>query len=618
MKRKSLTLLLVLSLIQIYAQEPVEKEINSKVVAATVFQNSAQVQRNKTVALEKGIQVLKFVNLSPFIDKKSIQVKGRGIEIQAVTFKKNHLIGTVKGSEQLYLEEKLTKNKNLTDIETIGLETTQEEIQFLKNNRSIKGNQTLTVTALKAASTFYGEEMNTLKKRELTLKNNLNKLKTEKKEISNQLNALTSKKRFASGEIFIKIKSNSNKKIEMKLTYNVSNVSWHPSYDVRVSDINSPLILVYKANLKQNSKVDWTNVKLRFSSANPSNSSKAGEIIPYFLDYGTRPPYYSASVDEVSGYVTDGNEPLVGVSVVVKGTTIGTSTDYDGKYSIKIPKSRGQLQFRYLGYKPVTKRINNSVLDIQLEEDENTLDEIVVTGYGSTRKKNTIVKALRGKVAGLNITKDRTIPTQQIINQTSFSFEIIAPYTIQSSNKDFMITMKTYESKADYTYYSIPRIEEKAFLLATIEGWEKFNLLEGEANVYFENTFIGSTLIDSRTTKKALSISLGMDKNISVNKFKSKDFTTKQFIGSKKEEFRAWDIDVKNNKEQDIKIVILDQIPISTREEIKVSLDENFRGILNKKNGEVKWNLSLDAKASKKIRLKYAVKYPKNKNLIID
>jgi hypothetical protein len=179
------------------------------------------------------------------------------------------------------------------------------------------------------------------------------------------LNALTSKKRCASGEIFIKIKSNSNKKIEMKLTYNVSNVSWHPSYDVRASDINSPLILVYKANLKQNSKVDCTNVKLRFSSANPSNSSKAGEIIPYFLDYGTRPPYYNASVDEVSGYVTDGNEPLVGVSVVVKGTTIGTSTDYDGKYSIKIPKNRGQLQFRYLGYKPVTKRINNSVLVVE-------------------------------------------------------------------------------------------------------------------------------------------------------------------------------------------------------------------------------------------------------------
>tara|TARA_B110000091_G_C13818400_1_gene479181 strand:+ start:2472 stop:4328 length:1857 start_codon:yes stop_codon:yes gene_type:complete len=618
MKRKALTLLITLSLFQVYAQEPIEKEINSKVAAATVFQNSAQVQRNKTVTLEKGIQILKFINLSPFIDKKSIQVKGSGIEIQAVNFKKNYLKGTLKSNEQLSLEDKLTKNKNRTDIETIGLETTQEEIQFLKNNRSIKGNQTLTVTALKAASIFYGNEMNALKKRELTLKNNLNKLRKEKKEITNQLNDLTSKKRYASGEIFIKVKSNSTKKIEMELAYNVSNVSWHPSYDVRVSDINSPLTLVYKANLKQNSKVDWINVKLRFSSANPSNSTKAGEIIPYFLDYGTSPPYYSASIDEVSGYVSDGNGPLPGVSVIVKGTTIGTSTDFDGKYSIKVPKNRGQLQFRYLGFKTATRRINKSVLNVELEEDENTLDEIVVTGYGSTRKKNKTEKALKGSVAGLSITKNRTIPTQQIINQTSFSFEIVAPYTIKSSNKDFMIAMKTYKSKADYTYYSIPRREEKAFLLASIKGWEKFNLLEGEANVYFENTFIGTSLIDTRTTKKALSISLGMDKNISINRVKSKDFTTKQFIGSKKEEFRAWDIEVKNNKEQNIKIVILDQVPISTREEIKISLDEDFRGTLNKKTGEVKWGFSLDSRTSKKIRLKYAVKYPKNKNLIID
>ncbi|MDA9339358.1 mucoidy inhibitor MuiA family protein [Polaribacter sp.] len=618
MKRKAITLLITLSIFQMHSQEPIEKEINSKVDAATVFQKSAQVQRNKTVTLEKGIQILKFVNLSPFIDKKSIQVKSTGIEIQAVNFKKNYLKGAIKSNEQLALENKLAKNKKLTDIETIDLETSQEEIQFLKNNRSIKGNQTLTVTALKAASIFYGGEMNTLKKRELTLKNNLKKLREEKKEISNQLNDLTSKKRYASGEIFIKVKSSSNKKIEMEVTYNVSNVSWHPSYDVRVSDINSPLTLVYKANLKQNSKVDWTNVKLQFSSANPSSSTKAGEIIPYFLDYGTRPPYYSASIDEVSGYVLDGNGPLPGVSVVVKGTTIGTSTDFDGKYSIKIPKKRGQLQFSYLGYKTEIKRINNPVLNVQLEEDENNLDEIVVTGYGSTRKKNKIDKALKGRVAGMSITKNTAIPTQQIINQTSFSFEVIAPYTIKSSNKDFMIAMKTYESKADYTYYSIPRIEEKAFLLAAIEDWEQFNLLEGEANVYFENTFIGTTLIDTRTTKKLLSISLGMDKNISINKVKSKDFTTKQFIGSKKEEFRAWDIEVKNNKAQNIKIVILDQIPISTREEIKVSLDEDFKGVLNKKNGEVKWTFSLDSKTSQKLRLKYAVKYPKNKSLIID
>ena len=615
-KKIALTLLVTLSVLQINSQNLKEQEITSTVNSATVFLNSAQVFREKSILLEKGIQLLKFVNLSPFIDKKSIQINGKGIEIQAVNFQKNYLKGGKKSAEQLSLENKLAKNKNSIDIETITLESIRGEMQFLENNRSIKGNQTLTVSSLKEASKFYGLQMKELKTKELKIKNILNKLQDEKKLISNQLSDLTSKKRYASGEIFIKVKSNSRKTVDLKLIYNVLNVSWFPSYDVRVSDINTPLTLVYKANLKQNSKVDWTNVRLRFSSANPSNSTKAGEIIPYFLDYGTRPPFYGSSIDEVSGYITNGNTPLAGVNVVVKGTTIGTSTDFDGKYSIKIPKNSNQLEFSYLGYRRKVKRINNTVLNVTLQEDKSSLDEVVVMSYSTKRKKS--LPMLSEDVKASSVSSISAIPTQEIINQTSFSIEIIEPYTIKSSNKDFTISMKAFQTNANYTYYSIPKIEEKAFLIASLQGWEKFNLLEGEGNVYFEDTFIGTTLIDTRTTKKLLTISLGMDKNVSVKRTKSKDFTTKQFIGNKKEEFRAWNISVKNNKSQDIKIVVLDQIPISKREEIKISLDDRFNGIINNETGEVKWDLSIKAKSSKELLLKYAVKYPKNRNLIID
>ena len=92
--------------------------------------------------------------------------------------------------------------------------------------------------------------------------------------------------------------------------------------------------------MKQNSKVDWNNVKLQFSSANPNQSTKAGKITPYFIGYGTRPPNYKNNIDEISGYVSDNKGNLPGVSVIVKGTTIGTETNFDGKYSIKIPNSK--------------------------------------------------------------------------------------------------------------------------------------------------------------------------------------------------------------------------------------------------------------------------------------
>ena len=136
--------------------------------------------------------------------------------------------------------------------------------------------------------------------------------------------------------------------------------------------------------------------------------------------------------------------------------------------------------------------------------------------------------------------------------------------------------------------------------------------------VYFENTFIGTSLIDTRTTTNKLDISLGMDKNISVKRTKGKDFTTRQFIGNKQEETSVWNFIVKNNKAQDIRITLLDQIPISKREEIKVTLDKLFSGKLTKDSGEVKWNLTLSPSESEELQLKYVVRYPKGRHLIID
>ncbi|MFY0603796.1 MAG: DUF4139 domain-containing protein [Flavobacteriaceae bacterium] len=609
-----LLLFLFANLFQVNSQE---KTIISKVNSATVFLNSAEVTRTKSVMLTKGVQTLKFINLSPFVDKKSIQVKAKGIEIQSVNFQKNYENSSKKSNEQKALESKLLNIQNNIDNENVNLSILKEEIQFLKENRAIGGkNQTLTVAALKEASNYYSSRMKILKTKELKIKNRLSKLSKDKHQISAQINDLTPKLEFPSGEIFIKIKAFSATSVSFDLTYNVSNVSWYPSYDIRVRDIKSPLTLVYKANVKQNSKVDWTNVKLRFSSANPSKSNKVQEIIPYFLDYHTRPPYYNSNINEVTGYVSDNFEGLPGATVIVEGTTIGTSTDFDGKYTIKIPKNASNLRFKYLGFKDVIKPITNKVINVKLEESDVVLEEVAIVSYGTTsRRTKTSKKKLKPNKAPKNL---YSIPTKEIVNQTTVSFEIIEPYTIKSGNKDYTVPMRAYESPANYNYVAVPRIEENAFLVASLKNWEQFNLLEGEANIYFENTFIGTTLIDTRYVEKNLELSLGIDKNVTISRKKSKDFTTRQFIGNKKLENSTWDITIKNNKSQPIKMTVLDQIPISTKEEIKVTLDKLFNGILNKETGEVKWNFTLSPNDTKNLRLKYSVRYPKSRNLNID
>lgn len=617
MKNNILLFAIIFSYFSANSQKIKEKSITSKVKSATIFLNNAQVTRIKEVKLDKGIQLLKFIGLSPFIDKKSIQIKAKNIEIQAVNFKKNYLSKNKKSIELISLEKKLNFLDKEIEKENVNLLTTQEKIRFFKENRSIRGSQTLTVIALKETAQFYGDQMNLLNIKELNSNNTLKRLQREKKLVTKQLEGLTIKNSYFTGEIIVKVTSDLAKNTDFQLIYNVSNVSWYPTYDVRVTDINSPLTIVYKANVKQNSKVDWNNVKLQFSSANPNQSTKAGKITPYFIGYGTRPPNYKNNIDEISGYVSDNKGNLPGVSVIVKGTTIGTETNFDGKYSIKIPNSKSTLVFSYLGYKIEERLTNNSTINVTMQENNVSLNEIVVTARGIKREK----KAL-GYSASYIKTGEKdsnySIPTEEIVNQTSVSFKIIEPYTIKSSNKDYVVSMKTYQTDATYIYYTVPRIEERAFLVASLKNWEQYNLLEGEASIYFEDTFIGTSLIDTRFTKNNLDISLGVDKNITVKRTKSKDFTTKQFIGNKKEETSLWDIAIKNNKRQSIKIIILDQIPISTREEITIALDKSFNGELDKKTGEIKWQKIINSNDIEEFQLKYTARYPKNKELLLD
>ena len=106
----------------------------------------------------------------------------------------------------------------------------------------------------------------------------------------------------------------------------------------------------------------------------------------------------------VSGTVSESSGPLPGVSVLIKGTTQGTETDFDGKYSIKT-KTGDVLVFSYLGYKSVERTVGSSnTINVTLEEGGETLDEIVVTAYGIKKEKRSVGYAVQ-EVKAESITK---------------------------------------------------------------------------------------------------------------------------------------------------------------------------------------------------------------------
>lgn len=111
--------------------------------------------------------------------------------------------------------------------------------------------------------------------------------------------------------------------------------------------------------------------------------------------------------ETIEGVVTDKKgEPLIGVSVVVKGTTNGTLTDIDGKYSLNVA-SGAEIVYSYVGYVSQTVLANKNVINIVMDEDAIMMDDVVVVGYGVQKKEN-----LTGAVASINL--DKTIESRPI------------------------------------------------------------------------------------------------------------------------------------------------------------------------------------------------------------
>ena len=157
-------------------------------------------------------------------------------------------------------------------------------------------------------------------------------------------------------------------------------------------------------------------------------------IMMFLISFGV---LGQTDANTVSGRVTDAQQlGLPGVTVVITGTTVGTTTDMDGNYSLSIPEEidNPELSFSYIGFAPIRMVIGTQTsINVVLQEDITMLEEFVVIGYGIQRKVDVsgaistvsaeelsnipvggVVQALQGKAAGVNITHTTGMPGEGV------------------------------------------------------------------------------------------------------------------------------------------------------------------------------------------------------------
>ncbi len=205
--------------------------------------------------------------------------------------------------------------------------------------------------------------------------------------------------------------------------------------------------------------------------------------------------------------------------------------------------------------------------------------------------------------------QEQAVLTQNTLNA---EFKIASNYSIPSDGVEYEVEIGAYDSKSLYRYSTVPKLRQESYLMARITGWNEYSLLPANSNIYFRGTFIGKSYLQTNTTKDTLELSLGADDGVIVQRKNVSEMQSKSATGNTKKKQEDFEITIRNTKSIAIEIEIEDQIPLSVQKEITVDVLEISGAEYNKENGKLIWKLSVPPGETKKLKLSYVVKYPKN------
>jgi uncharacterized protein (TIGR02231 family) len=523
-----------------FAQKPIFT--TAKVKAATVYFNAAELTQNTSVNLPAGTSEVVIKNVANNLNESTVQIGApSSLTVLSVQFTNNYI-------SEFEIDESNPTIKKVRDsisyiqkeIAKVQIEKTSfsKTIELLDKNQLVAGqNSGLNVAELikmvdyyRAKRTEFSNSITTLQEKETKFNQAIQRLNS-KLEMNTK-----NEEKSSSGKLILQVMNEVAGNVNLDINYITNSATWSPFYDLRAESVKEPITMMYKAQVIQNSGIDWKKVKLTLSSGNPNQNNQAPILQAWFLRY----------VQE--------NDFRLGY------------TNAPATYNVIQSKGEELAKVAY---------------------DRDDKDSSSISNYTTINE-----------------------------NQLNVSFDIDIPYDILSNGKVHSVALKEINLPASYKYYAVPRADKEAFLLAEINDYSKYNLLPGEANIIFEGLYVGKTSINPNQTSDTLNLSMGRDKKISIKREKVVDKSGTKFLSSYKEQTFTFDITLRNNKKEEVQMLLKDQYPLSTDKEITIELLDDGKAKVNAETGILTWELKLSPNETKKIRISYKVKYPKDK--IID
>ncbi|GAA4069603.1 DUF4139 domain-containing protein [Flavobacterium cheonanense] len=497
------------------------------------------------------------------------------------------------------------------EIKKIQIETYshQQTIGLLDNNQTVAGaNSGLSVTELIKLVDYYKAKRTELDNAVVSLQEKEAKWNVKLKALNDKLEINTKKEEKSSqGKLVLQVMNEIAGNVNLDINYITNSATWNPFYDLRVDNVKDPINMMYKAQVSQTTGIDWKKVKLTLSSGNPNQNNQQPILNSWFLRFkeeGNDFNYYRGNTYKFRDGDSTSNT-IQSLEGRVAGLAINDKKEADSRVVLR-------------GNRSITGNNQPLVVIDGAVSDNETYKQLPP----NTIKSVNVIKGAEGAALygseGVNgviviTTKQMDDYTSINENQLNVSFDIDIPYDILSNGKAHSVALKEIKLPATYKYYAAPRVDKEAFLLAEINDYSKYNLLPGEANIIFEGLYVGKTTINPNQTADTLNLSMGRDKKINIKREKVVDKSGTKFLSSYKEQTFTYDLTVRNNKKEEIFMLLKDQYPLSTDKEVTIELLEDGKAKVNSETGILTWELKLAPNETKKIRISYKVKYPKDK-----
>lgn len=587
----------------------------------TVYTNGAQITSDVNVIVPKGTSIVRITDVSQFINQNTIQLSGlKEVSILSIGFEVISYPKKVVSDKIKNVQTDITSKQREIAILQNYIKGLEEEESILSTNKNLSSSQqAVTLEKILSHSKHYRERVPVIKTEIYDTNKKIALIDADLRAMQQELQKIKGDSEEQKGEIIVKV-DNPNEVVTLNLIlkYNVSGAGWVPSYEIKAKNSKDALQFVYKAQVFQNTGENWDNIKLTLSTGNPSVNNDKPKVESHYLNF-INPSYatnkettknypYNPMVKVVSGVVTENGLPLPGANVVVKGTSSSTQTDFDGRYTIKVESGK-ELYYSFIGMEDTVLSIYSNTMNVNMKASSLQLNEVVVMGYA---RKNKIDSDDIPQVEDV-VTTGSGDEKEIVLN--TVVFKIKKNYSIPSLDTPSMIEIDNFTIPAEFEYFAAPLLNENVFLTAKVKDWNKYDLLPGDASIYSEGSYAGTTFINPYQTEEELIISMGTDTNIVIERKQLNNLKDKSLFGTSRIVTRNYEITLRNNKPIDVLVKVYDRIPVSQNKEIKVDTQNVSSAQYDEKTGILFWTIPIMPKQAVKKQLGYEVKYPKTKKV---